>query len=248
MNDLYKLTELTELEQTIFKNEKNNCDKCKSFKNCPLDIKGLMPIVIYDKIYNSYRIGHKKCLKAWGSSNTSLIKESKYEIFEAINKKEIIDQLEKNNHLYLMGLPGLGKTHFLYYIANIYNEKGKDVYVNLTQNMMREIKERLSQYQEKEGNTRSIVNTLQQVDVLCIDDLGNERASSFTLLEVLQAVIDYRYLHNKMTIISSNHHPDKLFNFYKNVKDVEPSQIAPIISRLKDFGIIEIKNKYWRNI
>ena len=31
-------------------------------------------------------------------------------------------------------------------------------------------------------------------------------------------------------------------------KEIEITQIAPIISRLKDFGEIEFKGKYWRRI
>jgi len=148
--------------------------------------------------------------------------------------------------LYIHSASGLGKSHFLHHVGNLYNAKGKDIYINLVQNCMQEIKETFNKF--KESKMSSVIRHLQTVDVLLLDDLGNERATAFTLLEVLQAVIDYRYLHNKITIISSNHKPDDLFKLYNNVKEVHASQIAPIISRLKDFNVMEYKSKYWRKL
>ena len=239
---------LSKSEQNIYTTELAKCDGCKSFKDCKQDLKGYMPIISYDEIFNKYRIGSAKCDKMQGATNTQLIRDSKYQTFEAINKQEIMEHLNKYKTLYIYGNAGIGKTHTLYYIANKYNEQGLSVYVNLFQNCLREIKETLSKYDkyDRESNTQSLVRTLQNVDVLCLDDLGNEKASAWTLLEILQTIIDYRYLHKKITIVSSNHTTTQLYNIYKTTKEVHSTQIAPIISRLKDFGEIEFKGKYWR--
>jgi DNA replication protein DnaC len=239
---------LNKLDQTIFKNELDKCTKCKSFKECTQSLQGYKPVIIYDELFNKYRIGNKKCPKMQGGTNTPLIREPQYKTFEAYNKQEILEHLNKYKTLYIYGIPGLGKTHLLYYIANTYNENGFDVYINLFQKCLQEIKQALSQYDKynREANIQSLIKTLQEVDVLCLDDIGNEKASAWTLLDVMQSIIDYRYLHKKITIISSNHKTVELFKLYKNVKDVAPTQIAPIISRLKDFGEIEFKGKYWR--
>jgi len=240
--------ELSELDKIIYTNELAKCNGCKSFKDCKQDMQGYKPIISYDEIFNKYRVSSTKCEKMQGATNTQLIRDSKYKSFEADNKREIMEHLNKYKTLYVYGNSGIGKTHLLYYLANKYNENGLDVYINLVQNCMREIRESLSQYDKysRDANTQSLIRTLQQVDVLCLDDLGNEKASAWTLLEVLQAVIDYRYLHKKITIVSSNHKSTDLFKIYKNVKEIEVTQIAPIISRLKDFGEIEFKGKYWR--
>jgi DNA replication protein DnaC len=241
---------LSESDQVIFNIEIVKCDNCKSFKDCKQSVKGYKPVITYDEIFNKYRVSNTKCEKMQGATNTPLIREIKYKTFEADNKQEMMDHLNKYKTLYVYGPPGIGKTHLLFYIANAYNEIGNDVYINLFQNCIREIKEALSKYDkyDRESNTQSLIKTLQEVDVLCLDDVGNEKSTAWTLLEVLQAVIDYRYLHKKITIVSSNHTTAQLYNIYKNTKDVHSTQIAPIISRLKDFGEIEFKGKYWRKI
>lgn len=231
---------MNELQQLIYNERKKICDECISYETCKQDLIGIAPIIINDKVSGV------KCDKARGGMNTNLILDQKYMTVECNNKKELFNQLKQHHTLYIHSKPALGKTHFLYYLANLYNGKGKDVYINLVQNCMLEIREIM--FNKKEATISSVIKKFQTVDVLLLDDLGNERASDWTLLEVLQAIIDYRYINNKITIISSNHKPDELFKLYNNVKNVHASQIAPIISRLKDMGVIEYKSKYWRNL
>jgi len=224
---------LSELDQIIYTKELAKCDRCNSFKDCKQDSLGYKPVITYDEIFNKYRVSSGKCERMQGATNTPLIRDMKYKTFEADNKQEIMEHLNKYKTLYIFGNSGIGKTHLLYYLANAYNENGLDVYINLVQNCMREIRETLSKDEKNKYTngvkTQSLIRTLQNVDVLCLDDLGNEKASAWTLLEVLQSVIDYRYLHKKITIVSSNHKSTDLFKIYKNVKDIEVTQIAPII-------------------
>ena len=231
---------MNELNTLIYNERKKICDECISYETCKQQLQGFAPIVINGKVEDIV------CNKARGGSNTDLIYDQKYNKVECVNKKELFKQLRTNHTLYIHSASGLGKTHFLYHLANLYNNKGKGVYINLVQNCMLEIKETFNKFQD--ATISSVIKHLQTVDVLLLDDLGNERATAFTLLEVLQAIIDYRYLHGKITIISSNHKPDDLFKLYNNVKEVHASQIAPIISRLKDMGVMEYKSKYWRKL
>lgn len=231
---------MNELDKLVYERRKKICEECQGYDSCKQDMKGIATKIVDDKLVNYI------CNKAKGSCNTDLILNEKYKVVECDNKKELFKQLKLNKTLYIHSKPGLGKTHFLYHIAKLYNDNGKNVYVNLVQNCMLEIKETFDQF--KDSTMSSIIKKLQTVDVLLLDDLGNERATAFTLLEVLQAVIDYRYINGKITVISSNHKPDELFSLYNNVKDVHASQIAPIISRLNDMGVMEYKSKYWRKI
>lgn len=231
---------MNELDKLIYDERKKKCDECISYETCKQDLIGIAPIIIND------RLSGVKCSRARGSMNTNLILDQKYMTVELDNKKELFNQLKINHTLYIHSKSGLGKTHFLYYLANLYNGNGKNIYINLVQNCMLEIKETFNKYQD--ATISSVIRKLQTIDVLLLDDLGNERATDFTLLEVLQAIIDYRYLNNKITVVSSNYAPDELFKIYNNVKNVHASQIAPIISRLKDFGSIEYKSKYWRKL
>lgn len=231
---------MNELNKLIYTERKKICDECISYETCKQDLIGIAPIIINDKLSGV------RCNKARGGMNTNLILDQKYMKVDCDNKKELFNQLKNNHTLYIYGKSGIGKTHFLYHTANLYNGKGKDIYINLVQNCMLEVKETFNKFQD--ASISSVIRKLQTIDVLLLDDLGNERATDFTLLEVLQAVIDYRYLNNKITIISSNYAPDELFKIYNNVKNVQASQIAPIISRLKDMGVMEYKSKYWRKL
>jgi len=235
---------LTKLDQIIYTNELAKCDECKSFQECKQSIKGYMPTIAYDKIFNKYRISSVRCPKMYGATNTPLIRDAKYNDFTAYNKDEILTHFNKYKTIYIYGGAGIGKTHFLYSVAKKFNEVGLNVYVNLYQNCLNEIKETMNNYEK--SNIQSVIRNLQEVDVLCIDDLGNEKASAWTLLDILQSIIDYRYLHKKITVISSNHTITQLYNIYKATKDTHPTEVAPIMSRLKDFGEIEFKGKYWR--
>ena len=243
--------ELDELDKLLYTASELKCKNCMSYSNCTQDIHGIHSIITHSELFNTYSLTNTPCGKKHGTANTRHIKLDKYKTVECDNKKILLDQLIKYNTLYIHGSPGLGKTHFLYYLANGYNKKGKSIYIDLFQNVINELKQRISLSKELGRNylgksSQSLITRLQNVDVLLIDDLGNERATEYTLLEVLQSIIDYRYLHNKTTIISSNHSTTKLHSIYRSTNGVLTTQIAPIISRLKDFGEFEYKSKYWR--
>ena len=77
-----------------------------------------------------------------------------------------------------------------------------------------------------------------------IDDLGNEYKSKFTIQDALINILDYRYENNKPTVITSNYTLMELYEQYVDM--VGEKSAAQIVSRLKTFGVIEIKGKDWR--
>ncbi len=125
--------------------------------------------------------------------------------------------------------------------------QGKNVYINHMQQILNDIKSSWNKDNRiSQQNQETIIKRLQEVDVLFIDDLGSELASEWSVLDVLQSIIDYRYINEKPTIVSSNHSPRALGNIY--ARKVYINQIEHIISRLEDLGAVEYKAKYWRNI
>jgi DNA replication protein DnaC len=89
-----------------------------------------------------------------------------------------------------------------------------------------------------------------ECDVLLIDDIGNEYMSEF-VHEALSIVINTRYVeHNKdnprsmKTVFTSNYNPRELHNLWS--EKIGKGKSLQLISRLKDFGVIEMKGRNWR--
>ena len=170
-----------------------------------------------------------------GGSNTDLIKNDKFMIFSCDNKKELTDQIDKTRQAYIHSKCGIGKTHFLYYVANKFNLQGRHIQIDLFADTVRKIKESFN------GNNKFMIGALATVDMLFIDDLGNEYATEYTVSEILQPIIDYRYLYNMPTIITSNYTVDELFAIYEKVAGGQ--RAAQIITRIKTLGAIQMQGK-----
>lgn len=202
------------------------CKDCKGIDYCNQDTTGY----IDNKIRCDYPY------RGW--SNTKLFRNENFAKFDCDNKQEIINQLNESKQAYIYGKYGTGKTHFLYYVANKYNLQDKSVYVELFADSVRKVKE------EMNSNSKHTINLMATVDVLFIDDLGNEYTTEFITSDILQPIIDYRYLHKLPTIITSNYTLNELLKIYTN--KVTPEKAAQIISRIKTFGAIEMLGKNWR--
>ncbi len=184
-----------------------------------------------------------------GYCNNDEILEEKYKTFECDNLDEIKVLVNKYHNLYLYGTQGYGKTHFLKWLGNKYNLMGKSVYLSKWSEINKVIQnEPRPEYREG----KSMHEILKQIDILMIDDLGNETMTPQSA-EMLSVVIDYRYVKRKPTFIASNYSIDELGKHYNDTKyygqAVMPYHLAKqITTRLddKDSGVIEIKGKNWR--
>ena len=215
------------------------CKECQSKEQCNQSVQGW-----YEWEGKLVRCRFNKR----GYYNDKLIEYDKYKEFSADNFDEIKEAVNKYHNLYLYGEQGLGKTHFLYWLANHYNEKGHNVFIAKWSEINQMIKEEL-----KEDLQDPLRIRLKKIELLFIDDLGNETMTPQSA-EVLSTVIDHRYLKNKPTFITSNYDLDGLGNHYYTTKlygqPLMPYHLArQLISRLNDvnkFPAIKIKNKNWR--
>jgi len=243
---------LNEIDRDYANNLLSKCKNCKGIDYCQQELKGLIPTVLYDELTHQYTLAKKKCDKVRGEFNDSLIKLDKYKNWDSANREEIIKHIKHNKNIYLHGKIGRGKSHFLYWLANTVNLKGKDIYINTLSNINRLVKNEFNAKLDYE--TKGLIEKLQDIDYLFIDDLGNENRTEYTIMEILFPIIDYRYVNNKPTFISSNYSIENLFNLYSSTinskntitENISSQQIAPIVSRMKTFGEIEIKGRNWR--
>lgn len=218
-----------------------HCKECKGKHDCNQPIQGY-----YEWKGKTVRCKHNQR----GYYNDDRITDEIYKEFSCYNLEEIKELINKYHNLYIYGEQGLGKTHFLYWLANIYNSQGHNVYIAKWSEINQLIKEekKLDYMQRSSLRIR-----LQEIKILMIDDLGNEHMTKESS-EILSTVIDHRYINNKPTFITSNYSIAELGKHYVETKAYGQSlmeyhlaqQLCSRFDDKKKYGVIEIANKNWR--
>lgn len=109
------------------------------------------------------------------------------------------ESFSKNSpNIFMLGNPGLGKTHLSLSIAKAVLEKGYSVAYDSIINYLGEIEK--EHFRRSEGDT---LTPLLNVDLLILDDLGSEFESSFNVSTIYN-IINTRINRGLPTIISSN--------------------------------------------
>lgn len=142
-----------------------------------------------------------------GSSMSDRERMSKYFEF-CKNYVETFDEDSRN--ILMKGNTGLGKTHLSLAIGRAVIEKGFGVIYCSTPEILSKL--------EKENFRKTNTNedseeTLKECDLLILDDLGSEFHTSFTKNKIYN-IINFRLIHQKPTIISTNLDFDELENAY----------------------------------
>ena len=109
----------------------------------------------------------------------------------------------------MVGETGLGKTHLSLAIAKTGIEKGYTVAYGSTQDFLRTIE--AEHFGRAENN--DTLNTLLDVDLLILDDLGAEFASPF-YVSCLYNLINTRMLEGRTIILSTNLNQNQLKERY----------------------------------
>ena len=180
-----------------------------------------------------------------GTYNTDRILNPKYNEFTCDNIDEIKNHINKHHSIYLHGSYGFGKTHFSYWCANQYNLKGHNVYVILSSELSQMLKEEISRSQTMGSyyKEKPLREKVKDVQILFLDDLGNEKMSEF-VGEFISTIIDHRYIENKPTYITSNYTLEELHNKWE--KPLGKHMTKQLLSRIKTFGVVQIKSTNWR--
>ncbi len=131
--------------------------------------------------------------------------------------REYVINFGKNSEsLLFMGGVGLGKTHLTLAIVSGVIEKGFMAVYGSAENLFSAV-----ETEKFSGEGRNSYDVMLSCDLLVIDDLGAEMATSFTK-SVLNNLINTRMLSNKPTIINTN----------LSMKQIEEKYSARISSRL----------------
>ena len=109
----------------------------------------------------------------------------------------------RNVGMTLIGSPGIGKTHIAFCIANELLNRCIPVIAISTINLINKVYESYGKFQEA-GEVETI-RTLQNADLLILDDLGAEHSGKTGKeKQIIYSVLDARLRNNKPLIITSN--------------------------------------------
>ena len=137
-------------------------------------------------------------------------------IFKVCREYVIGFDPKKSKNLLFMGSAGLGKTHLTLAIVSGLIEKGFLPVYGSAENLFSKIeKEKFT------GENRGAYESMTNCDLLVIDDLGAEMATSFTK-SALYNLVNTRLLSGRPTIINTN----------LSMKEIETRYTARISSRL----------------
>lgn len=116
----------------------------------------------------------------------------------------LIEQFDtEKKNLLLTGETGLGKTYLCNCIAKELLDSGYTVLYFTAPQLFKLFEESRFHREDMLDESKDLLNTLFNVDLLIIDDLGTESISTITISDLFN-VINSRYLNQTSTIISTN--------------------------------------------
>ncbi len=134
--------------------------------------------------------------------------------------------------LYLHGSFGCGKTFLVSALLHELEEKKMvSTMVVYFPELIRELKSDWELYDRK-------INTLLNVDILCIDDIGAEKVTEWSRDEVLGTILQHRMNQNKTTFFTSNLTIDELENHFVSRDEVDSKiKARRIMERIKQLSV-----------
>ncbi|WP_273478759.1 ATP-binding protein [Ignavigranum ruoffiae] len=140
---------------------------------------------------------------------------------------EVYSYGAKLKGLWLCGKFGIGKSYLLGGFANDLHKKGVGVAYLSASQMVDDFYQSI---RSDSGSFESKLNYLMKTEVLILDDLGTEKATSFTIKRILYPLMKYRGEYNKPTFITSNLTKDDYWIHLNNTGELSRIDIG----RLKE--------------
>ncbi len=125
-----------------------------------------------------------------------------------------------------------GKTHLAIAICRAWLAKGRSAKYAFVPLLLDELKAGFKQ--EGDHSYDSTFNFYQRVELLVLDDLGAEKKTDWSI-EKLETIIDYRYINELPTVITTNSAPDEF-----------TARIRSRIQRAKNSKIVVISGPEYR--
>jgi primosomal protein DnaI len=234
----------------------NICEPCTSYYTCPKDVKGYQirldtssgkffeveyvkcsKLLDYEKVANHYIYKHFK--DSWIDNRLNKITANNYR--SGLVKLATDLLAGRINSLFIYGQGGLGKTFICSAIANDFIEinEGKIAFVN-AHTLVEELRTMI--YDDKVLFLQKIKD-LEMVDLLIIDDLGNEKITDWSKEEVIFPLIETRLRNNKPLIINSDYAFNELKSLYAKESLKSKKMLERFENSIKQFQLLGVVPK-----
>ena len=232
-------------DKSMIEYERCSCEKAVQFwKEFDLEQEEKQRQEKYRKIINSiYKYNYmKKRLQKYNFKNLVDTYEDTTIINQLIKFTDLCIKSEMKNGLIIYGNIGFEKTYFGACIANKMIENNKIVLMEKSSSIIDKIKESFN----KDGLSETqIIELYSNVDMLIIDDLGNENLSKWAL-EKLYKIISNRYDNELPIVITTRYNKEQLIEQLFTENDTEiAEEIVEVLNEMC-YGISiakEIKTK-----
>lgn len=162
----------------------------------------------------------------------------------------VVKSVSKNESkgFYLCGEPGVGKTFLACCYSNEEARKGKSCAFVHVPTLIANLKTIMYD----NPAFRKVIASLKRVDILVLDDLGGESASTWTRDDILLPLLNERMEKNKKTIFTSNCNFAEIEEFYRlksrAINDaVGAKRLVERIKALADEKVLDGMNRRMEN-
>lgn len=201
-----------------------NCKKCKDTGYIGSEKCTCFKQKLINKYYQQSNLKNVLMKENFDTFDISLYSHNKVEgedisPFENMQKifKHSIDYVNNfdntNENLLFYGNSGLGKTFLSNCIAKDLLDRGKLVVYETSSNLIDILRNAKFDESSTKEELEKILDNILTCDLLIIDDLGTEPATSYSYSELFN-IINSRLLKQKKTIISTNYTINDLTNLY----------------------------------
>lgn len=219
-------------DKSMIEYERCSCEKAVQFwKEFDLEQEEKQRQEKYRKIVNSiYKDNYmKKRLQKYNFKNLVDTYEDTTIINQLIKFTDLCIKSEMKNGLIIYGNIGFEKIYFGACIANKMIENNKIVLMEKSSSIIDKIKESFN----KDGLSETqIIELYSNVDMLIIDDLGNENLSKWAL-EKLYKIICNRYDNELPIVITTRYNKEQLIEQLSTENDTEiAEEIVEVLNEM----------------
>ena len=232
-------------DKDMIEYERCNCEKAVQFwKKFDFEQEEKQRQEKYRKMINNiYKDNYmKKRLQKYNFENVSDTYEDTFVINQLIKFADLSIKSEMKNGLIIFGNIGYEKTYLAACIANKMIEQNKIALMEKSSSIIDRIKGSFN----KEGlSEMEIIELYSNVDMLIIDDFGNENISKWAL-EKLYKIISNRYDNELPIVITTRYNKEQLIEQLSTENDTEIAEEVVEVLNEMCYGISiaeEIKAK-----
>ena len=219
-------------DKNVIEYERCNCEKSVQFwKEVDKEQEEKQRQEKYRKIINNiYKDSYmKKRLQKYNFENLIDTYEDTSIINQLIKFADLCIKSEMKNGLIIFGNIGYEKTYFGACIANKMIEQNKIVLMEKSSSIIDRIKE---SFNKERLSEIEIIELYSNVDMLIIDDFGNENLSKWAL-EKLYKIISNRYDNELPIVITTRYNKEQLIEQLSTDNDIEiAEEIVEVLNEM----------------